>query len=634
MTIVSSLLAVALSASAAVAAKTGRTFAVNHFYGDGPLVIARMDPIVNPGVESGHVHAVQGGNAFAVSLADNGLKQSTCTSSLIKNDLSAYWTPTLWFDWGNGSYTSVPFFYQNVYYFFEPTDDEIKAFPTGLHMVVGNVSLRTPPATAGNVLDHAQGVPQPVQFTCPRSSTAQPLYPPDSDGMHGVGIQDPNNSGAGSGFPDQNCDGYASPLRADIHFPSCYNPEAGLDKYQSNMDWPTNNNCPPGWTHVPHIFYEVYWNTPLFAQYWTPGQGKQPFVLSNGDPTGYSLHADFFAGWDEPTLQQIIENCDAGDSGMDKCPGLIGGVNDASTSCNIKNPFSDAVTGTLDKLPGNNPVLPWGSPAAPMAPAPAPATSSSTKAPVATTSNAAVVKPVSPTSSSKAPAKPSSSSAVVAKPPSATSSSVAAPKPQPPATTAPVAPAPAPSAPAGGNGAVSTKIITETVTLYVYPDESTTVTEPLKTIDHTSTSTTQITSTNIIYTTVKQNDAAPTAPATGNAKTVAGSSYYGCWSDRVEPATRVLSGITFANIGNGKVTSSNCVQYCTGKGYSFAGTEYGGQCFCGNELDNSTQIDESTCSMPCEGDATEICGGPKALSVYKAANKRRHLNRHRRSSAL
>jgi len=26
---------------------------------------------------------------------------------------------------------------------------------------------------------------------------------------------------------------------------------------------------------------------------WKQGQGTQPFVLANGDPTGYSLHADF-----------------------------------------------------------------------------------------------------------------------------------------------------------------------------------------------------------------------------------------------------------------------------------------------------------------------------------------------------
>jgi hypothetical protein len=59
------------------------------------------------------------------------------------------------------------------------------------------------------------------------------------------------------------------------------------------MQFPTNGNCPEGWEHKPHLFYEVYWNTPLFANEWTPGQGNQPFVLANGDPTGYSLHADF-----------------------------------------------------------------------------------------------------------------------------------------------------------------------------------------------------------------------------------------------------------------------------------------------------------------------------------------------------
>lgn len=166
-------------------------------------------------------------------------------------------------------------------------------------MVIGNPKLRSPPSTGGKlILDLADGTPQPVQWTCPRSNQNTPLYPPNSDGLHGVGIQDPHNGGAGVGFPDQNCDGYASPLRADIHFPSCYNPAAGLDDYKNNMQFPTTGadgkaNCPPGWIHTPHLFYEVYWNTPLFADKWTQGQGKQPFVLSNGDPTGYSLHGDF-----------------------------------------------------------------------------------------------------------------------------------------------------------------------------------------------------------------------------------------------------------------------------------------------------------------------------------------------------
>jgi hypothetical protein len=168
-------------------------------------------------------------------------------------------------------------------------------------MFSGNTELRTPPATGGKqILDPAQGIIQPVQFTCPRSNYNTPSYPSNSDGMHGVGIQDPNNKGAGVGFPDMNCDGYASPLRADIHFPSCYNTTAGLEDYKNNMAWPSSagasagrQNCPSGYIHVPHIFYEVYWNTPLFMNRWTQGQSKQPFILSNGDNTGYSLHGDF-----------------------------------------------------------------------------------------------------------------------------------------------------------------------------------------------------------------------------------------------------------------------------------------------------------------------------------------------------
>lgn len=100
-----------------VAAKDSRTFAVNHFYGDGFLVSGRMDPIVSPGKTSSHVHAIQGGSNFAETMSDTTLLDSTCTSSLIKNDKSVYWTPSVYFqDPVNGSFISVPTFYMNVYY--------------------------------------------------------------------------------------------------------------------------------------------------------------------------------------------------------------------------------------------------------------------------------------------------------------------------------------------------------------------------------------------------------------------------------------------------------------------------------------------------------------------------------------
>jgi hypothetical protein len=112
----SSTALVALTASLA-AAKDSRTFAVNHFYGKGALVEGRMDPIVSPGKPSSHAHTVQGGDAFAETLTETALMASTCTSSLIKNDKSAYWTPKMYFqDPVNGTFEDVPMFYMNVYY--------------------------------------------------------------------------------------------------------------------------------------------------------------------------------------------------------------------------------------------------------------------------------------------------------------------------------------------------------------------------------------------------------------------------------------------------------------------------------------------------------------------------------------
>jgi hypothetical protein len=106
----------ALAVSASAYSATQRSFAVNHFYGKGPLVEGRMDPIVNPGVASGHVHAIQGGNAFALTMEDTTAIGSTCTSSLVKADKSNYWTPKVYFQYENGSLVDVDLFYMNVYY--------------------------------------------------------------------------------------------------------------------------------------------------------------------------------------------------------------------------------------------------------------------------------------------------------------------------------------------------------------------------------------------------------------------------------------------------------------------------------------------------------------------------------------
>lgn len=325
-------------------AKDGRTFAVLRFNGDGFLTEGPMDPVVNPGSMSTHYHGIMGGSNFGPTVEGDQLMDSKCTTAKIKNDKSNYWVPSLFFqDPKNGTFQKVPLFYMNVYYFFEGTDDKIKPFPIGLKMLSGDSKTRSAPESGGALnLDPDNGMPiNPVQWTCPRSSYDPPSYPTNSDGAS-AGMVDPNNKGSGAGFPLYPCDGYASPLRQDIHFPSCYNPEAGLNDHTTNMKFPSNvgskQNCPEGWVHVPHIFIEVYWNTPLFDDYWTPDGKTQPFILSSGDATGFSSHGDFISGWDQDTLQTIIDTCDAGDSGMDKCPQIPGGLNDVN-DCKIEPAF-------------------------------------------------------------------------------------------------------------------------------------------------------------------------------------------------------------------------------------------------------------------------------------------------------
>ncbi|KAG7122041.1 hypothetical protein HYQ44_002939 [Verticillium longisporum] len=266
-----------------------RTFALLQFNGK-EIVRGRIDPIVSPGRVSEHVHGVMGGRNFALDATGDSMALSMCTNAKAADDKSAYWFPWLYFhDPVTGVFEPVDIAYVNVYYFFEPTDDRITAFPQGLQIVSGNAATRTSPGTHGKLnLNPDDGEIQPVQWTCPRwqSTFEPPSWPPDSDGT-AAGEVDPMNAEAGTSFPDVDCDGFASPLRADIHMPYCYDPSKGLDEYRSNM-----------------------------------AQASQPFVLSNGDVTGYSSHADFLAAWDENVLQGVIDGCDAGFNGIHTCPGV------------------------------------------------------------------------------------------------------------------------------------------------------------------------------------------------------------------------------------------------------------------------------------------------------------------------
>ena len=73
------------------------------------LLAARMDPIIDPGKVSGHVHTIAGGSGFDYNMTYQQARDSKCSTCPIQDDLSNYWTPLLYFrSPKNGSFTAVP----------------------------------------------------------------------------------------------------------------------------------------------------------------------------------------------------------------------------------------------------------------------------------------------------------------------------------------------------------------------------------------------------------------------------------------------------------------------------------------------------------------------------------------------
>lgn len=108
-------------------------------------------------------------------------------------------------------------------------------------------------------------------------------------------------------------------------------------------------------------------------------------------------------------------------------------------------------------------------------------------------------------------------------------------------------------------------------------------------------------------------------PATTQTTGLPGSwQYKGCLSD-AEGARSLPFQATYSNNSN-----SYCLSLCSQFGYNAGGTEYGEQCFCGDQTDvanaGATLMPESDCNMVCSNDTGKnggyICGGPNRLSYY------------------
>jgi hypothetical protein len=92
---------------------------------------------------------------------------------------------------------------------------------------------------------------------------------------------------------------------------------------------------------------------------------------------------------------------------------------------------------------------------------------------------------------------------------------------------------------------------------------------------------------------------------------IEGYTYAGCHTDSV--GERVLQDAYYFD---STMTIEKCKALCVGTNYF--GTQYGGECYCGNAFAHESQlVSESECSFVCGGNKSEYCGAGNRLSLYE-----------------
>ncbi|RMZ92337.1 hypothetical protein DV736_g424, partial [Chaetothyriales sp. CBS 134916] len=604
-----------------------------------PIVVERLDPIVSPGKASGHAHTIMGGNGFAPTMDYNSTQASTCSSCTVIGDNSNYWVPNLYYQAEDGHFESVDQVGGATVYYLQrgDTGEQLQAFPPGFRMLSGNPDKRS----GGD--DFAS---QAISYNC-------------------LGTSNPETGG----FPNYNCpDG----LRQQVFFPSCWNgKDLDSSDHKSHMSFPTtaynNGPCPADFpVHFISIFYEVTWDTNAFADRWYGN--NQPFVFSMGDPTGYGSHGDFIMGWEEDHLQRAIDTCTNLSGRVEDCPEFTLIPDSQAEGCYIGSVITEQITGSLTQLPGCNPVQQGPDDAQPPAQCTNPALAASVAATFKdltsqgwsyngcgtdnyydriltgySTSQAGMTNEVCvelcgskgftvagseysdecycgnsiPDAGAPIPGVPGNCKMACAGDASEMCGGAAAISLYTKCTggtcvNANVGSPAAQVIPTGSSGSSAAASASE-------PASSASASGSLSNTP-SSTSTTAL--------------LVPTAslPAPKNASAPTGWTYTGCYTDKVFP--RSLPN--WSNFNGPSMSNFACATFCEGEGFTLAGTEYSGQCFCGDALAGSSATDESQCSMACTGNAGEVCGGAGVLSVWRKTTGsssraiKRHLREHQK----
>ncbi|EJT52721.1 hypothetical protein A1Q1_02056 [Trichosporon asahii var. asahii CBS 2479] len=305
------------------------------------LVQARIDPTINGGKVGSHVHNIMGASNFGTNLKhpDNLIGGAECTTVMVNDDKSNYWTPTLYYIHDNGTYEAM-LAGARIYYFLK--SEKVQPWPKGMRIVSGTAMSRDENAIQSLGVD----------LTCGETYGTRHL-------------------------PNGTSHDYCDSIHAGIYFPSCGWANQSLDSWDhfSHLTWPIQRGGGREWMDIngktcpeshpikyPTMFIQHFYRFDEFRPW---RKGRNNVVFSNGDLLGTSFHGDFVNGWKDGVLEDVVSQCKVphgvGDQ-TDQCAPLKKSHNvESARTCAYQGmiPAEDVgVYRAIDKLPGCNPLWP------------------------------------------------------------------------------------------------------------------------------------------------------------------------------------------------------------------------------------------------------------------------------------
>ena len=245
---------------------------VSHMSNDDPMIFPNQQAATHHHTFYGNTSLNYKSNLNTLSSTGN----STCAGGIMNR--SAYWHPTM-----IDTRTNTPvlpddgqalFYYKTGYNGVVPS--AVKVPPKGLRMLVGNPKA----TTAADV--------QATKYVCINHQTQ------DSNGMPWQ-----------KAIP--NC-AVGTYLQMVVSFPQCWDGK-NLDSpnHKDHMAYP-DNGCPASHpVPIPEITLNMNFDIKTANQ--TASWRLASDNYAKTSPGGYSGHADWVNGWDEPTMAGIVRNC-------------------------------------------------------------------------------------------------------------------------------------------------------------------------------------------------------------------------------------------------------------------------------------------------------------------------------------